>query len=79
MLKKDSATLENIYANSGTWIDSQYLNDGALTGTCIILNTAASSGSDLENVTLYQAGKGDGGKMSLKKIDEKNLDTTQKN
>jgi len=78
MLIKDSATLENIYANSGTWIDSQYLNDGALTGTCVILNTSASSGSDLDNVTLYQAVKDDGGKMNLKKIEEKNLDTTQK-
>ena len=78
MLKKDSLTLDNIYANSGTWVDSQYLNDGALTGTCIILNTSKSSGSDLDNVTLYQAVRGDDGKMSLKKIDEKNLDTTQK-
>ncbi len=78
MLIKNSATLENIYANSGTWIDNQYLNDGALTGTCVILNTSASSGSDLDNVTLYQAVKDDSGKMDLKKIDEKNLDTTQK-
>ena len=78
MLIKNSATLENIYANSGTWIDNQYLNDGALTGTCVILNTSASSGSDLDNVTLYQAVKDDSGKVDLKKIDEKNLDTTQK-
>ena len=78
MLKKDWKTLENIYANPGTWIDSQYLNDGALTGTCVILNTSASSGSDLDNVTLYQAVSDDSGKISLKKIDEKNLDTTQK-
>ena len=78
MLKKGVATLDNIYANSGTWVDRQYLNDGALTGTCVILNTSASSGSDLDNVTLYQAVSDDDGKMSLKKIDEKNLDTTQK-
>ena len=77
MLIKDSVTLDNIYANSGTWVDSQYLNGDALTGTCVILNTSASSGSDLDNVTLYQA-VNDDGKMSLKKIDEKNLDTTQK-
>ncbi|MEA3456783.1 MAG: hypothetical protein U9R26_09760, partial [Campylobacterota bacterium] len=78
MLKKDSLTLDNIYANTGTWVDSRYLNDGALTSTCVILNTSASSGSDLDNATLYQAVRGDDGKMSLKKIDEKNLDTTQK-
>jgi len=78
MLIKDSVTLDNIYANSGTWVDSQYLNGDALTGTCVILNTSASSGSDLDNVTLYQAISDDSGKVSLKKIKEKNLDTTQK-
>ena len=78
MLRQDWETLDNIYANSGTWVDSQYLNDGALTGTCVTLNTSASSGSDLSNATLYQTVRGDDGKISLKKIDEKNLDTTQK-
>ena len=78
MLKKDSLTLDNIYANSGTWVDSKYLNKGAITGTSVFLNTSASSGSDLDNATLYQAVRDDEGKMSLKKIGEKNLDTTQK-
>ena len=76
MLKQDLATLEKIYANSGTWIDKQYLNDGALTGTCVVLNTAASSGSELENATLYQATGDDLGDLVLKKIDEKNLEVS---
>ena len=79
LLKQDFATLGKIYANSGTWVDKQYLNDGALTGTCIVLNTAASRGSDLENVTLYQAVSDDLGALVLKKIDEKYLDTTSLN
>ena len=74
MLKQDLVTLEKIYANSGTWIDSRYLNDGALTGTCVVLNTAASSGSELENATLYQAVRNDLGDLTLKKIDEKSLE-----
>ena len=73
MLKKDSVTHNKIYANSGTWIDSKYLNGDALTATCIVLNTSASSGSDLDNATLYQA-VNQGGKVVLKKIDEKVLD-----
>jgi UDP-2,3-diacylglucosamine pyrophosphatase LpxH len=73
MLKKDKATHNKIYANSGAWIDRKYLNDNALTATCIVLNTSASSGSDLDNVTLYQAVDQEG-KMVLKKIDEKVLD-----
>ncbi len=72
MLKQNWETLDNIYANTGTWVDSQYLNDGALTGTCIVLNTSASSGSDLDNVTFYQAVSDADDKMILKKIDEKN-------
>jgi len=78
LLKQDWETLDNIYANTGTWVDSQYLKDDELTGTCVIINTSASSGSDLENVTLYQAVSDDDGKMHLEKINEKNLDTTQK-
>ncbi len=74
MLKQDWKTLDGIYANTGTWVDSKYLNSGALTGTYIILNTSESSGSDLDSVTLHQAFMGDDGEMSLKKIDEKNLD-----
>jgi UDP-2,3-diacylglucosamine pyrophosphatase LpxH len=76
LLKQNWETLDNIYANSGTWVDKKYLNDGALTGTCVVLNTAASSGSDLDSVTLYQAVRGSTGKIDMKTIDEKHLDTT---
>ena len=76
LLKQNWETVGNIYANSGTWIDKKYLNDGALTGTCVVLNTAASSGSDLDNVTLFQAVRGSTGKIEMKRIDEKYLDTT---
>ncbi|BAF71821.1 metallophosphoesterase [Sulfurovum sp. NBC37-1] len=76
LLKKDLATLGNIYANSGTWVDRKYLNEGALTGTAVILNTSASSGSDIDSVTLYQAVMGDDEKLSLKLIDEEYLDST---
>jgi len=79
LLKQDFTTLGKIYANSGTWVDKQYLNEGALTGTCVVLNTAASSGSDVESVTLYQAVSDDLGALVLKKIDEKYLDTTSVN
>ncbi|MEA3491740.1 MAG: metallophosphoesterase [Campylobacterota bacterium] len=74
MLKQNWETLDNVYANTGTWVDSQYLNDGALSGTCVILNTSDSSGSELDNVTLYQAVLDSQGEMSLNKIDEKNLE-----
>ena len=77
MLKKDSLTLDNIYANSGTWVDSKYLNKGAITGTSIFLNRPELRPSINDHATLYQAVRDDEGKVSLKKIGEKNLDTTK--
>jgi UDP-2,3-diacylglucosamine pyrophosphatase LpxH len=78
LLKQDWETLHNIYANSGTWIDKKYLNKNALTATCIVLNSAASSGSDIDNVTFYQAVE-ESGNVALKKIDEKVLDSSEEN
>ncbi len=46
------------------------------TATCVILNSSDSSGSDLDNVTLYQAVKEKDEPLTLKKISEENLDTT---
>ena len=75
MISKSIWTTYKIYANSGTWIDENYLNSGTITGTCVILNTSESSGSDLDNVTVYQAVKGDHEPFILKKIGEENLDS----
>jgi len=78
MLKQDWETLDNIYANSGTWIDKKYLNKDALSATCIVLNSAQYSGSEIDNVTLYQSVY-EGDEMVLKKIDEKVLDHSKEN
>ncbi len=75
MIRKSIWTMSKIYANSGTWIDEGYLSTGTLTGTFIIFNTSESSGSDLDNVTVCQAVKGDDEPFTLKKIGEENLDS----
>lgn len=64
-----------IYANSGTWINEEYIHKGTLTATCII-NSSESSGSDLDNVALYQAREEEDGSLTLQLISEENLDTT---
>lgn len=72
MIRKDLWTTYKIYANSGTWVDTQYLNEGALNRTCVVLNTSGSTGSDLDNVTVYRYLGG----STLQKIGEEYLDTT---
>lgn len=72
MIRKDLWTTYKIYANSGTWIDTKYLNEGALNRTCVVLNTSGSTGSDLDNVTVYRYMGG----STLQKIGEEYLDTT---
>jgi len=72
MIRKDLWTTYKIYANSGTWVDTKYLNEGALNRTCVVLNTSGSTGSDLDNVTVYRYMGG----STLQKIGEEYLDTT---
>jgi UDP-2,3-diacylglucosamine pyrophosphatase LpxH len=72
MIRKDLWTTYKIYANSGTWVDTKYLNEGALNRTCVVLNTSESTGSDLDNVTVYRYIGG----STLQKIGEEYLDTT---
>ena len=74
MISKSVWTTPKIYANSGTWINEEYLHKDTPTATCVILNSSDSSGSDLDNVTLYQAVKNKDEPLSLKKISEENLD-----
>ena len=72
MIRKDLWTTYKIYANSGTWVDTKYLNEGALNRTCVVLNTSGSTGSDLDSVTVYRYIGG----STLQKIGEEYLDTT---
>jgi len=76
MVSKSVWTTPKIYANSGTWINKEYLSEGNLTATCVILNSATSSGSDLDNVALWQASTKENGSLDLKLISEENIDTT---
>jgi len=69
MIKKGTWTEEKIYANSGTWVDTKYLNDGTVNRTCVVLNSSTSTGSDLDSVTVYQY---EGGSI-LHKIGEEYL------
>ncbi len=61
-----------IYANSGTWVDTQYLDEGALNRTCVVVDSAHASGSDLHNVTVFRY---EGG-AKLRKLEEGLIDTT---
>jgi len=76
MVSKSVWSTPKIYANSGTWINKEYLSEGNLTATCVILNSATSSGSDLDNVALWQASTKEDGSLDLKLISEENIDTT---
>jgi len=76
MISKSVWTTPKIYANSGTWINEEYIHKGTLTATCIILNSSESSGSDLDNVALYQTIEKEDGSLTLQLVKEENLDTT---
>ncbi|HID93863.1 MAG TPA: hypothetical protein EYP60_07185 [bacterium (Candidatus Stahlbacteria)] len=76
MLSKSVWTTPKIYANSGTWINEEYLQEGMLTATCVILNSSESTGSDLDNVALWQATTKENGSLDLQLISEENIDTS---
>jgi len=55
--KETSSTGATIYANSGAWCESTLHNISPLERTCIVLNTASSTGSKISMVSLYQYSK----------------------
>lgn len=70
MIRKDVWTTEKIYANSGTWIDDKHVSSTALGRTCVVINSAESSGSEVDIVTVYQCQE-DG---ALKNVGEASID-----
>lgn len=54
MIRKNVWTAEKIYANSGTWIDDRHVAADALGRTCVVINSAAATGSEVDVVTVYQ-------------------------
>ena len=66
MIRKNVWTAERIYANAGTWIDDKYVAADALGRTCVVINSSAASGSEIDAVTVYQCQQ-DG---SLKNVGE---------
>ncbi|MEA3523735.1 MAG: metallophosphoesterase [Campylobacterota bacterium] len=72
MITKDIWTLYNIYANSGTWVDKEYLEDGQTNCTCVVLNSSKSTKSDIDTVTLYRYTED----YILRKLSEESLDNS---
>jgi UDP-2,3-diacylglucosamine pyrophosphatase LpxH len=54
MIRKNLETLEQIYVNSGTWIDDKHVSSKALGRTCVVIDSAHSSGSEVDTVTVFQ-------------------------
>lgn len=71
MIHKHIWKAEKIYANSGTWIDDKRISSDALGRTCVVINSAVSSGSEVDTVTVYQC-QADG---TLRNVGEANIST----
>ena len=72
MLSAEEWDRDCIYANTGTWVDEQYLEEGTETGTFVVVDSANASGSDLHNVTVFRY-EGGG---AVRKLDEGLIDVT---